>query len=82
MAMAALSCLYNNGISVPGDVAVMGLSNIEVSKYSNPPLSTIEIPTKEIGMVAVNLLLARMEGDNLLPQKVILPTALIQRSST
>ena len=82
MAMAALSCLYDNGISVPGDVAVMGLSNIEVSKYSNPPLSTIEIPTKEIGMVAVNLLLARMEGDHLLPKKVILPTALIQRSST
>lgn len=82
MAMAALSCLYDNGIAVPSKVAVMGLSNIEVSKYSNPPLSTIDIPTKEIGMVAVNLLLARIDGDNLLPKKVILPTALIQRSST
>jgi LacI family transcriptional regulator len=82
MAMAALSSLYDNGISVPNDVAVIGLSNIEVSKYSNPPLTTIEIPTKEIGMVAVDLLLARMNGDNLLPKKVVLPTCLIKRSST
>ncbi|ROR27404.1 LacI family transcriptional regulator [Mobilisporobacter senegalensis] len=82
MAMAALSSLYDNDISVPDNVAVIGLSNIEVSKYSNPPLTTIEIPTKEIGMVAVDLLLARMNGDNLLPKKVILPTCLIKRSST
>ncbi len=82
MAMAALSSLYNNGISVPGEVAVIGLSNIEVSKYSNPPLTTIEIPTKEIGMVAVDLLIARMNGYKLLPKKLFLPVSLIERSST
>lgn len=82
MAMATLSSLYSNGISVPEKVAVIGLSNIEVSKYSNPPLSTIHVPTKEIGMVAVDLLLDRLNGNNLLPKKVILPTNLIIRSST
>jgi LacI family transcriptional regulator len=82
MAMAALSAFYDKGISVPKDVAVIGLSNIEVSKYSNPPLTTIDIPTKEIGMVAVDLLLARINGNKLLPKKVILPTNLIKRSST
>ncbi len=82
MAMAALSSLYNMGIAVPDKVAVIGLSNIEISKYSNPPLTTIEIPTKEIGMVAVDLLLARINGYQLLPRKVILPTSLILRNST
>lgn len=82
MAMAALNGLYNNGISVPNEVAVIGLSNIEVSKYSNPPLSTIEVPTKEIGMVAVDHLLDRMNGNRLLPKKIILPTRLVVRSST
>lgn len=82
MAMAALSSLYRNGISVPNEVAVIGLSNIEVSKYSNPPLTTIEIPTKEIGMVAVDLLISRLNGDKLLPKKLFLPINLIQRSST
>ncbi|MDL1163578.1 substrate-binding domain-containing protein, partial [Yersinia pestis] len=82
MAMAALNGLYNNGISVPNEVAVIGLSNIEVSKYSNPPLSTIDVPTKEIGMVAVDNLIDRMNGNHLLPKKVILPTRLVVRSST
>jgi LacI family transcriptional regulator len=82
MAMAALNGLYNNGIAVPTEVAVMGLSNIEVSKYSNPPLSTIDVPTKEIGMVAVDNLIDRMNGNQLLPKKVILPTRLVVRSST
>lgn len=82
MAMAALSSLYKMGIAVPDKVAVIGLSNIEISKYSNPPLTTIEIPTKEIGMVAVDLLLARINGYQLLPRKVILPTSLILRNST
>ncbi|GIP30242.1 HTH-type transcriptional repressor PurR [Paenibacillus sp. J23TS9] len=82
MAMAALNGLYNNGVSVPHEVAVIGLSNIEVSKYSNPPLSTIDVPTKEIGMVAVDNLIDRMNGNQLLPKKVILPTRLILRSST
>ncbi|MGB4658913.1 MAG: LacI family DNA-binding transcriptional regulator [Mobilitalea sp.] len=82
MAMAAMSSLYKNGVSVPEDVAVIGLSNIEVSKYSNPPLTTINVPMKEIGMVAADLLIARITGDTLLAKKVILPTNLIQRSST
>lgn len=82
MAMAALNGLYNNGVSVPNEVAVIGLSNIEVSKYSNPPLSTIDIPTKEIGMVAVDLLIDRLNGNDLLPKKVILPTHLVVRSSS
>ncbi|CAH0119965.1 HTH-type transcriptional repressor MelR [Paenibacillus sp. CECT 9249] len=82
MAMAALSSLYNNGISVPDQVAVMGLSNIEVSKFYNPPLSTVNVPTKEIGMVAVDLLLDRINGNTMLPKRVILPTELVIRSST
>ena len=82
MAMAALSSLYEIGIKVPQQMAVIGLSNIEMSKYSNPPLTTLEVPTKELGYAAVDLLLARIEGDTLLPKKVILPTTLIHRSST
>jgi DNA-binding LacI/PurR family transcriptional regulator len=82
MAMAALNGLYNNGVAVPDETAVIGLSNIEMSKYSNPPLTTIHVPTKEIGMVAVDLLLERIKGSTILPRRVSLPTNLIVRSST
>ena len=81
MGIVAMNCLFNNGIKVPRDMAVMGLSDIEMSKYSNPPLTTIQVPTEEIGIVAADLLLARLNGYDLLPQKIILPTSLMLRGS-
>ena len=36
MAMAALRAFYQLGVSVPGQVAVIGMSNIEMSQYANP----------------------------------------------
>ncbi|MGN6715051.1 transcriptional regulator, LacI family [Anaerocolumna jejuensis DSM 15929] len=82
MAMAAMNSFYVNNISVPKDVAIIGMSDIEISRFSNPPLTTIHVPMEEIGMVAANLLLERIHGYDLLPQKVILPTSLVLRSST
>jgi len=82
MAMAALTGLYHCGISVPDQIAVIGMSNIEMSKYASPPLTTIEIPTREIGMAAVDLLFDRINGNDMLPRKVLLPNKLIVRSST
>lgn len=82
MAIAALSSLYTMQVQVPKEMAVIGLSNIEMARYSNPPLTTLEIPMREMGVVAVDLLLSRMQGDNLLPKKIILPTRFIKRDST
>jgi len=82
MAIATLNALYSNGLKVPDDIAVIGMSNIEMSSYSNPPLTTIDVPTHQIGMVAADLLIDRISGNTLLPKKVILPTQLVLRSST
>lgn len=82
MAMAAMKSFYMNGISVPERVAVIGMSDIEMSQYSNPPLTTYHVPKEEIGKTAANLLLARIQGYDTLPQKVILPTTFIERNST
>lgn len=81
MAMATLRSLYNLGVSVPSQVAVMGLTSIEMSKYSNPPLSTIEIPTEEMGATAAKILLERMDGDTSLPKRIILPSRYVIRDS-
>ncbi len=81
MAMATLRSLYKLGLSVPDDVAVMGLTNIEMSQYANPPLTTLEIPAKEMGMIAASTLIARMDGDTTLPKRIILPSTLVERDS-
>lgn len=81
MAMATLRSLFNLGVSVPSEVAVMGLTNIEMSKYSNPPLSTIEIPAEEMGATAAKILLERMDGDTSLRKRIILPSRYIIRNT-
>lgn len=81
MAMAALRALYTLGLSVPAQVAVMGLTNIEMSKYANPPLTTVHIPAPEMGETAARTLIARMQGDDSLPKRIILPSTLVERSS-
>jgi LacI family transcriptional regulator len=78
----ALNAIHERGLRVPEDIAVVGLNNIEMSKYTNPPLTTLSVPLTEIGRVAADTLLARIKGDTSLPKKIILPTELIVRSST
>lgn len=82
MAMAAMRSFYMNNMAVPEQVAVIGMSDIEMSQYSNPPLTTYHVPKEEIGRTAAHLLLSRINGYQTLPQKIILPTTFIERNST
>ena len=81
MAMAALRALYNLGLRVPEQVAVIGMSNIEMSQYANPPLTTIDVPTLEMGITAARVIAARIRGDKTLPKRILLPSRLIERDS-
>lgn len=81
MAMATLRSLYDIGKRVPDEVAVIGMSNIEMAKYSNPPLSTISIPTQELGILALDTLMQRLAGYDMLPRTISLPLQVVLRSS-
>lgn len=81
MALAALRTLDRMNIPVPGRVAVMGLTNLEMSRYSNPPLTTLEIPAEAMGAYAAKTLLRRIEGEDSLPRRFLFPTKLIERES-
>ena len=81
MAMAALSALYSIGIRVPEQVAVIGLSNIQLSQFSSPPLTTYAVPTEAIGQVAADFLDERLRGCALPPRKLYLPITKVVRAS-
>ena len=81
MAMAALRALSEMGVSVPERVGVMGLTNLEMSRYANPPLTTLDVPTEEMGAAAAKTLLQRIGGDGSLPRRILFPVSLVSRSS-
>jgi len=82
MALGALRAAAEAGYSVPKDLAIVGYDDLELSHFTNPPLTTIAQPKKEIGVQAVNLLVDRMSQKNRPPSRVVLPPELIVRRST
>jgi LacI family transcriptional regulator len=57
MAIGALSALRESGVGVPEEVAVAGFDDIPLSRYMDPPLSSVHVPICELGARAVDLLL-------------------------
>ncbi|GAA3401626.1 LacI family DNA-binding transcriptional regulator [Paenibacillus hodogayensis] len=82
MAISAMRAAAERGLRIPGDVAFIGLDNIEVSQYTSPPLSTIHIPKTEIGMMAAKAVVDQINGSNPLPFKMLMPFELIVRQSS
>jgi len=79
MAIGAIEVMAEKGIDVPQHVAVVGFDDIQSARFLG--LSTVRVPTREIGRVA-----ARMAFD-LIDEKTpvaseVLPTEVVQRSST
>src|SRR5512139_688597 len=82
MDLGALRAAAEAGCSVPGDLAVVGYDDLELSQFTNPPLTTIAQPKKEIGLQAVSLLVERISQNNRPPRRLVLPPELIVRRST
>lgn len=84
VATGAFLTIKEHGLKIPDDVALVGFSNTNVSSLLDPPLTTVEQPTYEIGKTAVQLLLAQINNNekNFVPQFEVLKTHLIIRGST
>jgi LacI family transcriptional regulator len=81
MAVGVIFALKAAGLRVPGDIAVTGFDDISLTRYFNPPLTTIRQSGSILGEVAVDALLS-MLNDPLDGQRtIVLPTELIVRES-
>ena len=62
MALAAMKELQSRGIRVPEDISLTGFDGIEETLYSNPPLTTVHQPLKDLGREAMKELRLMMKG--------------------
>jgi len=82
MAIGAMRVLSGRGVSVPQDVAVFGFDDIGWATLTNPPLSTVHVYKRQLGLLAAQRLLDVIENPDLPPVKVISSTRLILRQSS
>jgi DNA-binding LacI/PurR family transcriptional regulator len=63
LALGAMHVLLRSGHRIPEDVAVIGFDNIEETRFSMPPLTSIEPGRLQIARTAVDLLAERIGGE-------------------
>ena len=80
MAHGALRTLREAGRRVPDDVAVVGFDDIELARYTEPPLTTVRQPIVGLGREMARQLLRLAAGEQIEPA-VVLPTELVLRDS-
>src|SRR5690606_14285755 len=81
MAMGAIKRLTEIGVSVPGDVAVIGFDDIAPAAYYRPALTTVRQPIEESARRAAELLIGRIQGTVSELPEVELGTELVVRES-
>ena len=79
-AIGVLQALKENGISVPGEVAVVGFDDQRLCPFLNPPLSTIHAPTDLVGVNAAEQLIKMIRNEPV-EDIILLPTKLVIRES-
>ena len=83
LALGALHALRRRGVRVPEDVALVGIDDIAESSFSAPPLSTVAPDKAQIASLAVDALLARLDGDeDAPPRELTAGFELVVREST
>jgi len=83
IALGCMEVLTERGLRVPEDVSVAGFDDTLAARMTVPPLTTVRQPLREMGRMAVEELLARIENWETKPaaKPVIFPTQVVLRSS-
>lgn len=81
-AMGAISAIRHAGLSVPGDVSVIGFDDLPIAKYFEPALTTIAQPMQQAGKAAYEILSSVFEQPDAPSQVRQLRCKFIARQST
>ena len=81
MAIGVIDTARRRKLRIPDDLSVVGFDDIRFARYTDPPLTTVAQPMRQIGEGTVRLLLEILQGRGS-PESVTLPHMLVVRSST
>jgi DNA-binding LacI/PurR family transcriptional regulator len=81
IAVGVIEALKDLKIKIPEEISVIGFDNILISQYTDPLLTTIKQPKRQMGITAINLLLDIIGGKRVKEKNIVLPTELIVRQS-
>jgi LacI family transcriptional regulator len=81
LAVGAMLEAERMGLDVPSDLSICGIDNLEISEAINPGLTTVSLPTQDLGRIAAQFMLSAISGE-IIAAKSLLPFELVVRGST
>jgi len=82
VALGAIHALNELGLKVPEDISVIGFDDSPFASFTVPPLTTVSQPREEMGALAAQLLIERLNSQKRgVYRNIVLPTKIIERDS-
>ena len=82
-AISFIGTVRSGGVSVPGDVSVIGFDGAAIGEFCAAPLTSLEQPTEGLGVCAARIMLSLLDGSAAAaPLRTMLPSRLVLRDST
>ncbi|MDO5299497.1 MAG: LacI family DNA-binding transcriptional regulator [Clostridia bacterium] len=81
VAIGAMQSAFSLGLSVPGDISIIGFDDSEMGRYTRPTLSTVRIPYFDEGVLAADTLLRMMDDPSVKPEFICVKHKVIRRKS-
>ena len=81
IALGAIAAFRQRGISVPGEIAVVGCAGVPASADPEYDLTTLNIRHDQMGRHAVDMVLRMVKGENLAGSSMVVQPELVIRSS-
>ncbi|WP_090474096.1 LacI family DNA-binding transcriptional regulator [Nakamurella panacisegetis] len=81
MALGVYEAAASVGLSIPGQLSVVGFDDLPEARWLSPALTTVRQPVREMGRTAATMLLRLLNGEELETQRLELATVLMPRAS-
>ena len=79
--MLVIDYLKNHGYRIPEDISIISVDGVPSAQMNSPALTTVYLPSVEIGQIAVEVLESRLIGHRKIPIKVEVPFQLFIRET-
>ena len=81
LSIGAMSAIRSAGLGVPGDIGLIGLNDMEMSRWQNIDLTTIHQPVREIIGSSIELIVSMLERPDRHPEARLFPCKVITRGT-
>ena len=81
MAIGAMRCIFDNGLKIPEDIAIIGINNNRESEFLNPPLSSVGRCVEKMGEKLAETMINNLMGKENCNTVIIEPKLILRRST-